>query len=346
MDRRTFLAAGGAAALFQATRASAAANVKFGLDLFSLRSQNWTPFQYLDYCAKHGLKVIHFSELRFIGSLETENLKKVRAHAEERGIEIELGMRSICPTSTLFDPKQGAADEQLTRAAEAAKTVGSRIVRCFLGSSADRAGKVPLEQNIENTVKVLRNVKSRIVDAGLKVAIENHAGDMQARELKGLIEAAGPDFVGACLDSGNPLWAIEDPHLTLDTLAPYVLTSHVRDTSLWNTPQGIAVAWTRMGEGNIAIEDYVRKYAEKCPGRALSLEIIVTGPRTYNYRDPKFWDAYRTTPAWEFSRFLALAEKGTPKEAPPRLQGEAAQAREREDLEKSIAWTREFLAKV
>jgi sugar phosphate isomerase/epimerase len=345
MDRRTFLAAG-AAALLQANRASAAANVKFGLDLFSLRSQGWTPIQHLDYCAKWNIKVVHFSELRFIGSLEPENLKRVRAHAAEVGVEVELGMRSICPTSSLFDPKQGTAEEQLTRAATAATAVGSKIVRCFLGQNADRNAKGGIDAHIENTVKVLRNVKPRIVDAGLKVAIENHAGDMQGRELKTLIEGAGPDFVGVCLDSGNPLWAIEDPHLTLDTLAPYVLTSHVRDTSLWNTPQGIAVAWTRMGEGNIGIEDYVRKYAEKCPGRALSLEIIVTGPRYFNYRDPKFWDAYRSTPAWEFSRFLALAEKGTAKEAPARLTGEAAQAREREDLEKSIAWTREFLAKL
>ncbi len=345
MERRTFLAAG-AAALLQTKRASAAANVKFGLDLFSVRSQGWTPFQHLDFCAKHGIQVVHFSELRFIGSLEPENLKKVRAYAEERKIEVELGMRSICPSSSLFDPKQGTAEEQLTRAAQAAVQVGSKIVRCFLGQAADRSKEPGIEGHIENTVKVLRNVKSRIVDAGLKVAIENHAGDMQAREVKSLIEGAGKDFVGSCLDSGNPLWTIEDPHLTLDTLAPYVLTSHIRDTSLWNTPQGIAVAWTRMGEGNIGIEDYVRKYAEKCPGRALSLEIIVTGPRYYNYRDPKFWDAYRSTPAWEFSRFLALAEKGTPKEAPPRVTGEAAQAKEREDLEKSIAWTKEFLAKL
>ena len=139
-------------------------------------------------------------------------------------------------------------------------------MRCVLGSSADRSGKLPLEAHIENTVKVLRNVKSRVTDAGLKIAIENHAGDMQAREVKSLIEAAGRDFVGSCLDSGNPLWTIEDPHLTLETLAPYVLTSHVRDTSVWNTPQGAAVAWTRMGEGNVGIEDYVRKFAEKCPG--------------------------------------------------------------------------------
>ena len=60
------------------------------------------------------------------------------------------------------------------------------------------------------------------------------------------------------------------------------------------------------------MEDYIREFAAKCPGRALSLEVIVTGPRFYNYRDPKFWDAYRRTPAWEFARFLALAEKGTP----------------------------------
>src|SRR5438270_6650338 len=173
MDRRTFLAAAGAAALLKPEPAAAVANVKFGVDLFSIRSQGWTPIQYLDYCAKWNVKVVHFSEIRFIGSLEPENLKRVRAHAAEVGIEVELGMRSICPTSTMFDPKQGTAEEQLTRAIAAATTVGSRIVRCVLGSSADRMSRLPLEAHIENTVKVLRNVRSRIVDAGLKVAIEN-----------------------------------------------------------------------------------------------------------------------------------------------------------------------------
>lgn len=345
MDRRTFLAAG-TAALLQTKPAAAAANVKFGMDLFSLRSQGWTPFQYLDYCAKWNVKVVHFSELRFIGSLEPENLKRVRAHAGELGIEVELGMRSICPTSTIFDPKAGTAEEQLTRAMTAATTVGSKIVRCVLGSAADRSSKYGIEQNIENTVKVLRNVRSRVIDAGLKIAIENHAGDMQAREVKGLIEAAGKDFVGSCLDSGNPLWTIEDPHLTLETLAPYVLTSHVRDTSVWNTSQGAAVAWTRMGQGNIGMEDYLREFNAKCPGRPLSLEVIVTVPRYYNYRDPKFWDAYRSTPAWEFARFLTLVEKGTPQPPPPRLTGAAAAEREREDVEASIKWTQEFLAKL
>src|SRR5947207_12546127 len=123
LSRRTFLAT---AALVAPRSSPAAGNVKFGVDLFSIRSQGWTPFQYLDYCAKWNVKVVHFSELRFIGNLEPDNLKRVRAHAAEVGIEVELGMRSICPTSTMFDPKAGTAEEQIGKAVEAAVTVGSR----------------------------------------------------------------------------------------------------------------------------------------------------------------------------------------------------------------------------
>jgi sugar phosphate isomerase/epimerase len=315
-------------------------SVRLGIDLFSIRSQGWDAFQYLDFCAKWKAQVVHFSEIRFIGSLEPGHLAKVRARAEQHGIELELGMRSICPTSKAFDPAQGTAEEQLLRMLAAGKAAGSKIIRAFLGTMADRSGGA-IDRHIENTVKVLRGVRSRFIDAGIKVAIENHAGDMQGRELKTLIEAAGKDFVGACLDSGNPVWAIEDPHLTLDTLAPYVLTSHVRDSAVWRTPEGIAVRWTRMGEGNVNITDWATKFAERCPGKALSLEIIVTGPRTHAIYDPKFWDGYRNTPAWEFSRFLTLAEKGKPSPYTPPSKEQAA-ARELEDLEESLRWVHQL----
>lgn len=342
MRRREFIA--GAAALAPLEGGKAA--VKFGVDLFSLRSQGWTPFQLLDYCAQWKVKLVHFSEIRFLGGLEESHLKRVREHADRVGVEMEVGMRSICPSSKAFDPSQGTAEEQIARMIQAARILGSPIVRAFLGTSADRTGALPIEGHIENAVKVLKAVRSRVLDAGLMMAIENHSGDMQARELRMLIEAAGKDFVGACVDSGNPVWALEDPHLTLDVLAPYAVTSHVRDAAVWRTPQGAAVAWTRMGEGNVDIAGWIRKFAERCPGRALSLEVIVTGPRQFPFLDPKFWDGYRNTPAWEFARFLARAEKGTPRPAPPPVSKEAAAAREREDLEASIRWTQELLASI
>jgi len=335
MQRRTFVAAAPAALMAQGS-----GKLKFGIDLFSLRGQGWTAFEYLDYCAKHGAKVVHFSEIRFLGGLEKAHLEKVRDHARKHGIEVEIGMLSICPTAARFDPKQGTAEEQLARMIDASVIVGAPIVRAVLGDWRDRASDTPLDKHIENTVKTLRAVRSRVLDAGKKIAIENHGGDLQGRELKMLIETAGKDFVGACIDSGNPTWAIEDPHVTLETLAPYVLTSHVRDSAVWRTPEGAAMQWTRMGEGNVNILDWVKKFNALCPGKAMSLEIIVTGTRPFPYYQPEFWKAYRTTPAWEFARFAAIAEKGKPRDsrsAPPK---ERAAALEREDLESSIDWLR------
>jgi sugar phosphate isomerase/epimerase len=249
-------------------------------------------------------------------ALDPVNLRRIRARADELRLDIEIGMRSICPTSSVFDAAAGTAPEQLARMIEAATLVRSPIVRCFLGTQADRRG--PIEKHIDETVRVLKAVRSRAMDAGVKVAIENHAGDMQARELKALVEAAGPDYVGVCIDSGNAVWTIEDPHLTLETLAPYVLTSHVRDSYVFNSPQGTAVQWSRMGDGNVGIADYLRNYIARCPGRAVSLEVIVSNsPRLFDYRNPQAWEIFRTTPAWEFARFLALCDRGAPRPLPP-----------------------------
>jgi 3-oxoisoapionate decarboxylase len=100
-----------------------------------------------------------------------------------------------------------------------------------------------------------------------------------------------------------------------------------------------------MGEGNIGMESYLRTYIEKCPGRAVSLEIIVTPqPRMFNYRTPEFWEIYRNTPAWEFARFLALCEKGKPAIEPAADPAVTPAARQLANVEASIRWTQAFLA--
>jgi len=341
MQRRVLLSAGPAAL---AQGASMKPDVQFGVDLFSIRNAGFSPFEYLDYCAGLQARVVHFSEIRFLGGLEHEHLKKVRAHAERLGIAMEIGMLSICESSKRFDPKQGTAVEQLSRVIDAAQVAGSKLVRCVLGSMDDRATPVPLEKHIENCVKTLRAVRTRAQNAGLKIAVENHAGDLQARELKMLIEEAGKDTVGACLDSGNPVWALEDPHVTLETLAPYVLTSHVRDSYLWTDEQGVHVQWMRMGDGNVDIAGWVKKYCQLCPGKALSMEIICIPSRVFKVHDGAFWANYRNMPAWEYARFLRYAE--TAKALPPYVMPAKEQqgASQKADLEASTAFTKKVLA--
>ena len=314
---------------------------RLGLDMFSVRSQGWTAFEQLDFAARHGATVAHYSEVRLLGGLDPDHLRKVRAHADALGMQLELGMLSICPTSEIFDASKGSAGAQIDAMLPAARILGSPFVRCVVGRLEDRRSPGGIEARIADTLRVLKAARSKVMDAGLRLAIENHAGDMQGRELKALVEEAGPDFVGVCIDAGNPVWAIEDPHLTLEYLAPYVLTSHVRDSRVWRVPNGTAVAWTRMGEGNIDLAKYIRTYVALCPGRALSLEIIVIPePRIHAHREPGFWDAYSKMPAWEFDRFEAFADAGSPYIVSPAAD---PVAREREDVEVSLEWTRRFL---
>jgi len=315
--------------------------VRLGIDIFSLRSQHWTPIQYLDYCAAQKVQVVHFSEIRFLGSLDPANLQTVREHAATLNLQLEIGMKSICPTSKMFEPGQGTAEAQLTRMIDASKLIGSPIVRCVLGSADDRKPG-PIDAHIRDMVQVLHNVRAHAIDSNIKIAIENHAGDMQAFELKGLIEQAGPEFVGVCLDSGNPLWTMEDPHVLLDVLHPYVLTSHVRDSAVWNVPQGAAVTWVQMGRGNVGIDSYVRKYIELCPGKAVSMESILLGPRVIPFRDRNFWDQYRNMPAWEFERYRELADAGKPYKDEP-WETANQQERERLALEESLAYTKKLI---
>ncbi|HZZ16915.1 MAG TPA: hypothetical protein VFE08_13245, partial [Candidatus Sulfotelmatobacter sp.] len=68
MNRREFVALGAASPL--AAVPDSSVKPKLGIDLFSLRTQKWTPIQYLDYCAQRHVRVVHFSEIRFIGSLD------------------------------------------------------------------------------------------------------------------------------------------------------------------------------------------------------------------------------------------------------------------------------------
>jgi sugar phosphate isomerase/epimerase len=117
---------------------------------------------------------------------------------------------------------------------------------------------------------VCRGQRSRAVDAGVKIAIENHAGDMHSTELARLVEAAGTDFVGVNFDSGNALWTLEDPLDALGNLGRYTVTTSLRDSAVWETPTGAAVAWTAMGEGEIDLDAFFTRFDQLCPGIAVT----------------------------------------------------------------------------
>src|SRR5437899_5175592 len=211
---------------------------KLGFDNYSIRALGWKAPRLIDYAASLKLDAILLSDPDVYESTAESYLKEIKSKADDLRIAIQVGMLSICPGSKLFDSRRGTAEEQLKLTIRIARTLGSSVARCVLGHVADRKSNGGIEARIAETVKVLKNVRSFALDSGVKIAVENHAGDMQAWELLTLIEEGGREFVGATMDSGNATWALEDPLHNLELLGPCALATGVRDSVVWESADG------------------------------------------------------------------------------------------------------------
>lgn len=344
MDRRTFVL-GTAAAAVHASRLSAwqAAAVELGSIDGSVGGNQFTAAQFLDYLAS--IKLTWAMISLPVAVLDDEAaIRQIRDQADRLGIKLQLAHGSVCPSSRSFNAQLGTLEFQVSRALKASQIFGAKCMRCILGGDPERP---QIEMHIDTMIKAVRGLRSRIVDSGVKLAVENHGGDLQAREMKMMIEAVGTDVMGVCLDSGNPVWMLEDPHMTLEMLIPYAETCHVRDSAVWKVPEGIAVRWVNMGDGNVDIDGWIRKFIQAKPGFPIIFENLVSGnPRVHAIYDAKFWDNWRRMPAWEFSRFVAIADKGTPKPATPRPEGKTAGQQRIEDLDVCVRYTRDLLRRI
>lgn len=314
-DRRQFLKSAtaitaGSIAASKLAPAADSKKLKLGFDNFSIRALGWKAPRLLDYAAEKQVDTILFSDLDVFESFEDGYLKEVRKKADDLGIEVQAGTGGICPSAKRFNDKWGTAEELLALTIRVAEAMGSNAARCYLGGADDRKGDGGIERKIEETVAVCKKVKSRALDAGVKIAVENHAGDMQAWELATLIEAAGSDYVGATIDAGNATWTLEDPLQNLEILGKFAVSSGIRDSMVWEYEEGAKVAWTAMGEGCVDLKQYMARWIELCPEVPVQLEIISGFNKPFAYLKKDFWAPYSEVRAPEFARFIALARKG------------------------------------
>jgi len=352
VSRRRFLAAAGVAAAASGLPAAKAAaprrGIPLGFDNFAVRACGWNARQLVDHADAlrcDSLFITDFGPLE--GRFDDASLADLRRYAADRGVVIELGSWSICPTAKRFRDDWGTAEEHLALGIRMAKALGGRAFRVILGGREDRSSEGGIAARIDDTVTVLKKVRSLAIDSGITIAVENHAGDMRSAELAGLVEAAGSDFVGVNFDSGNACWALEDPVAALERLAPFITTTSLRDSMVWESANGVTVQWTAMGEGCVDLPAFFDLFAEKCPGVTVNIETISGFAREFPLFDRDFWREYPGVRGRDLARFWALARRGRPLEGFSVPAGSDRKAAEREyqlaEIERSIRFCREQL---
>jgi 3-oxoisoapionate decarboxylase len=322
-----------------------------GLNTYCLRAFRWPDLKLLDYAASLKLDAVFLQDSLDPRVNDPAHWAEVKAAAQRLGLHLETGTGASLPRD-LNDIKPSV--EYLRAAIRRASGMGSPIVRTLIAGDRDHLPKVSVQQVIDTMIKVLRGVRSEAMDAGLKIAIENHK-DLLCWETRQVIEGAGKEFVGSYLDTGNPVFCMEDPMETVETLGPLAVTFHLRDSVVYETRNGAAVQWVPLGEGVVDFKKIVARGRELCPNVSVYIKPI-TGrpPVTMAYLDPEFMTKWRDLKGSTLARFMALAKTGHPYErdmviediagrTPPEAYAAALQFQQKEHMERSVEYGKKQL---
>jgi len=351
MERRTFLKSLAGSGVASLLPAAIDGRIPMGLNTYCLRAMRWPDAQLLDYCGRLKLDGVFLQDSLDPKVMDPAHWREVREQAKRLALHLETGGGGVFPKTP--DAFQTSVDNILKNV-ERAKAMGSPILRCVIASERAALPPGPIEQHIATMVRLLKAVRSQVLDAGLKIAIEIHK-DLQAWEQRMLIEEAGKEFVGTYLDTGNPVFVMEDPITTIEELGRYALTVHLRDSVVYEHKRGIAVQWVPLGEGTVDFKQVIAKVREHCPPVYVYIKPI-TGrpPQILPIFEQDHWKLYPKARAADLARFMALARKGQPydrnmvvedlqgRSTPPHFV-EAIQFQQREHMERSIDYARKTL---
>ncbi len=325
--------------------------IPIGLNSYCLRALRWNDSQLLEYSAGLKLDAMFLQDSLDPAAQDPTHWPRVREQATRLGLHLETGVSAVLPKNSAAFPE---SVKMLQRGIAMATAMGSPIVRCLHAGDREHLPTGPVEQHMETMIRLLRTVRSRAMDAGLKIAIENHK-DLLAREIRAVIEGAGKEFVGSYLDTGNPVFVLEDPLDTLETLGPYAVTVHLRDSAIYEHDRGVAVQWVPLGEGVVNFRRFVARMREICPPVFVYIKPITgRAPQVIPYLEPSFWKNYPDMRSEQLAQFLALAKAGRPYEGHMVIEDlpgkpvpeqflAAVQFQQREHMERSIGYAKNVL---
>ncbi|HUX55658.1 MAG TPA: TIM barrel protein [Bacteroidales bacterium] len=299
------------------------AKIPLGLCNHSLRGMLLNTQQLMEYAIKQKLDSVLLNTFQPFESLEPGYLSGLSKMAKNNQVSIYIGIGSISEKSAAFSDKYGNAEELLMKGIRVASAVGSPVVGCRIGTIEDRYMDGGIEAHIEAVIKVMKSLRSAALDAGIKFAFENHAGDLCSTELLELITETGTDICGALFDPANAVWAMEDPMEALKILGSTIICTSVRDITVWETDEGATFQGMAIGEGMLDYRIYAETMAELCPQVPLHVETISNSARPIPFLKPEFWKGFPNLPAAEIISFLTMARKGKPVEIVTAPQGKS-----------------------
>ena len=245
--------------------------LKVGLDTFTIRELELSPFGQMDYAKSHGFEGVQFDDVYLLSpTLDEGQLREVHRTADELGLYSHVSITCCNPHFDKESPD--VVRERICDEIHAAAEAGWHELRSTLGGVDERYNHpVHWFKQLEDSGDFLLALRPVLKDHGSRINLEPH-GDSTTHELIRLIERIGPDVLGINLDTANVLVHAEDPVAAARRVAPYTHLTHAKDGILFFSENGLMRQGRPPGQGVVDWERVIPALAHFSPDLPLSLE--------------------------------------------------------------------------
>jgi sugar phosphate isomerase/epimerase len=181
-----------------------------------------------DKAREHDVTLLQIGDNLPLHTFDPARLDRLARRAAHEGILLEIGARRLTLDS---------AAEYIA----IARRVGAKLIRFVIDDADYHPAPAAVTSVLREVAPLLR---------GLTLGIENH-DRFPAGALRAMIEAAGSEHVGVCLDTANSLGAGEGIEAIAPVLAPITVNLHIKDFWIERVPHlmGFSVTGRPAGGG-------------------------------------------------------------------------------------------------
>lgn len=211
--------------------------------------------------------------------------KKVRDKREQLGLYLE---------GSIGSPKDSDDVARFENELVQAKEAGVSVVRTVLtsGRRYEVYHSAPeFQEARKKALNMLRLAEPVLKKHKMKLAVENHK-DWKAAELVENIKTIDSEWIGVTLDFGNNIALLEDPMYVVETLAPYIFTTHVKDMAVDEFEDGILLSEVPLGEGILDLTRMVSVCKQHNPKVTFNLEMITRDPLQIPCLKEDYWSTF------------------------------------------------------
>jgi hypothetical protein len=148
--------------------------------------------------------------------------------------------------------------------------------------------------------------------ARLPVAVENHK-DWTGEEMAALMKEYSSEYLGVCLDFGNNLSLLDDPYEVVEALAPYTISTHMKDSrvsmSSSGGPKGLLLGDVVLGDGVLDIARILDLLRKSGRNPRLSLEMITRDALEVPVLSTGYWATFPDRQGIRLARVVELGAK-------------------------------------